>query len=168
MALKIPNYSGFAEVAESIVERGYIWDNIRLKGGAYGGGCGFLRNNTMYMYSYRDPQIERTMEVFKRVGDYLAKTEFTKSEFERFAIGSASELLKPKKNKTVNLAVLSQAILERNLERETELVKQRLNCTPEDIRRIGETIAAGIDTASFTTLGGEAVEKIYGKCEKLM
>jgi hypothetical protein len=168
MALKMPDYSGFAEVAESIVERGYIWDNIRLKGGAYGGGCGFLRNNTMYMYSYRDPQIERTMEVFKRVGDYLAKTEFTKSEFERFAIGSASELLKPKKNKTVNLTVLSQAILERNLERETELVKQRLNCTPEDIRRIGEVIADRVDTSVFATLGGDEVEKIYGKCEKLM
>jgi hypothetical protein len=168
MALKISEYSGFAEVAESIIERGYIWDNIRLQGGAYGGGCGFLRNNTMYMYSYRDPQLEKTVELFKRVGDYLAKIKFAKGEFERFAIGSASELMKPVKNKTINLTVLSQAILERSKDRETEIVKQRISCTPKDIQRIGEMLTDRVNEATFTTLGGDEVEKMYGNCEKLI
>jgi hypothetical protein len=169
VALKMPCYNGFAEVAESIIERGYIWDNIRLKGGAYGGGCGFLRNNTMYLYSYRDPQLKATMETFKRVGDYLSTLKLTESEFERFAIGSISELLKPRKNKTVNLTVLSQAILERSLDTETELVKQRLGCTQSDIRALGKTISDKINSAALTstTLGGNGIAAWYEKYESL-
>ena len=37
--------SGVLRVAKQIVTSEYIWDNIRLKGGAYGGGCGFLNGN---------------------------------------------------------------------------------------------------------------------------
>lgn len=170
LALKIPCYNGFMEVAESIIEKGYIWDKIRLEGGAYGGGCRFLRNNSMYMYSYRDPQLQKTIAAFNRVGQYLSELKLTKSEFERFAIGSAAELLKPVKNKTVNLRVLSQVLLGREYDKELENVRERLECSPDNIREIGLMLMENMDKAQSVSFGGDRIKDCFGadNCTRLV
>lgn len=157
LALKLPYYKGSFALAQAMIESGYIWDKIRLEGGAYGGGCAFLRNGTMYMYSYRDPQLEKTKQVFKNVGRYLSTLDISDSEFNRFAIGAAAPLLKPVKNKTVNLRVLTQALLNRTYDDEKELVKSRLACTLDDIRQIGTLIEDNISKAEIVSFGSKAV-----------
>ena len=58
----------------------YLWQNIRVKGGAYGCMSNFNRIGEGYFVSYRDPNLERTMEIYEGVADYLRT--FTVSDFD--------------------------------------------------------------------------------------
>lgn len=54
-------YDSSLSVLKIIFSYGYLWENVRVKGGAYGAMCSFLRNGTCYMSSYRDPNLMRHM-----------------------------------------------------------------------------------------------------------
>ena len=44
---------------------GYIWDNIRVLGGAYGGSAGFShQSGRIFFSSYRDPNILETLKCY--------------------------------------------------------------------------------------------------------
>ena len=59
------NYTGALKVLKVIFSYDYLWNNIRVKGGAYGCMSGFSRNGDMYMVSYRDPNLKKTNEIYE-------------------------------------------------------------------------------------------------------
>lgn len=158
LALKLPYYDGAMEAASQILRRGYLWDRIRLEGGAYSGGCGITRNGTMYIYSYRDPRYEKTYEVFRNAGRYLAETDMGDNELRRYVTGSLCSLFKPVKENAVNSRVLTQVLLERDHDTERELIGQQLECDMDDVRRIGGLIDENMDAAAYASVGGAALK----------
>ena len=50
------------------------------------------RNGDVCFLSYRDPNLERTLEVYRGVTDYLKKFELDERGMTRFVIGAFSEL----------------------------------------------------------------------------
>ena len=53
-------YNGKMQVLKTILTLEYLWTHIRIQGGAYGCGCNFQRNGSIYFYSYRDPNLKNT------------------------------------------------------------------------------------------------------------
>ena len=57
---------------------GYLWDNVRVVGGAYGGSARFSPTTGRIMYvSYRDPNLKGTLDIYDRAGDALSKAEIS-------------------------------------------------------------------------------------------
>ena len=55
------------------LRKGYLWDNVRAKNGAYGVSTSLDQTDgTLYMVSYRDPQLLKTIEVYDNAGGYLS------------------------------------------------------------------------------------------------
>jgi hypothetical protein len=53
---------------------GYLWDNVRVMGGAYGGFCNFNPNTGLFSFlSYRDPNLHKTLQIYDGCADYLTK-----------------------------------------------------------------------------------------------
>ena len=161
LAFKIPYYNGAMSVVSDIIQRSYIWDKIRLEGGAYGGGCGFDRDKTVYISSYRDPQLERTEKVFRSLGAYLEELKLSDSELNRFVLGNIARLMKPVKNKSINRYVLSQFVLNKTYDRELEYVQERLLCTGEDINKVGGMLKDCVNKGAFVTFGGENIKSYF-------
>ena len=67
------SYNGNLKILSVIMNYEYLWSNIRVKGGAYGCMSGFFRNGDSYFVSYRDPNLEKTNEVYEGVTEYLWK-----------------------------------------------------------------------------------------------
>ena len=44
-------------VMSGILNKGYLWDNVRVVNGAYGCYLVSLLNKVIYLVSYRDPNI---------------------------------------------------------------------------------------------------------------
>jgi len=53
-------------VLKQLLTYTFLLPSIREKGGAYGAGCQVSENGIISMYSYRDPQVEKTYENFER------------------------------------------------------------------------------------------------------
>ena len=52
------DFGGFS-VAARALSLGYLWDNVRVAGGAYGGGCAFNPISGGFAFSsYRDPNLQ--------------------------------------------------------------------------------------------------------------
>ena len=66
-------FSGSLRIAAHILSLGYLWNEIRVQGGAYGTGLSVRQEGGMSCYSYRDPSPERSLSVYRQMADYVEK-----------------------------------------------------------------------------------------------
>lgn len=76
-------------VARKYLNTTYLWERIRVQGGAYGGFCTFdLNSGVFLLLSYRDPNIEKTLDSFSGIAEFLKNLELSAEELERTIIGT--------------------------------------------------------------------------------
>jgi len=84
---------GSALVITRYLQTAWLWEKIRVQGGAYGGMCSFdMRSGTFVFASYRDPNLENSLEIYKATGDYLKTLELSEDELTRALIGAIGQL----------------------------------------------------------------------------
>lgn len=84
---------GSVSVITKMLSRDYMWQNVRVLGGAYGGMIGFSISSGVVNYlSWRDPNIIKTLEIFANAADYLKSLEMTNDELEKAIIGAMGDL----------------------------------------------------------------------------
>lgn len=65
----------------------YIVPKIRFQYGAYSAGlCSFEIYNTLFCYSYMDPNVKKSIEVFEGISDYVKDAELTEEEFKGYIL----------------------------------------------------------------------------------
>ncbi len=132
----------------------YLWERVRVQGGAYGGFCIFDSISGVFSYvSYRDPNLLRTVETYDGAGRYLRDAELSREEIERNIIGAVGTLdayqLPDAKGFTSLLRYLVGETDELRQRRRDEL----LSTTAEDFRRFGETLDAVAGQGRVVVLG---------------
>jgi len=66
---------------------------VRVMGGAYGGYSSLdLASGLLLLLSYRDPNLERTIEVYRKVSNYLKSATVSDEEIHRAIIGTIGEV----------------------------------------------------------------------------
>lgn len=93
-------YNGYFKVLSNVLDYGYLWKNIREKGGAYGCMYRANRNGLISLVSYRDPKLKETNEVFDKIPEYLRSFNADEREMKKYIIGAISTLDVPKTPKT--------------------------------------------------------------------
>ena len=83
-------YSGVIPVLANILNYGYLWNEIRVQGGAYGCGFSGQDSGSTFLYSYRDPQPGRSLEVFAGAPEFLRAFCAAKSDLTGFILSSVS------------------------------------------------------------------------------
>jgi len=78
-----------------ILSYDYLWLNVRVKGGAYGCGGGFLRNGNVYFSSFRDPNLKETNEIYEKIPEYIRSFHANERDMTKYIIGTVSELDTP-------------------------------------------------------------------------
>jgi len=154
------NYTGAMKVLANILDD-YLYEEIRIKGGAYGMGASFGRNGGMYFYSYRDPHVANTYQVFKNAADYVRKLNLSKSDMEKFILGTIRSFDRPATNANKGFAATVTHILGvdddmRQKERD-EILTADL-CT---IKNLADMLEAAISQNNICTVGSEAAINQY-------
>lgn len=89
------SYTGHMQVLKTMMQTDYLWNNVRVRGGAYGSFFAVERAGNIIISSYRDPHISRTYEVFDGIENYLKGVELDKETLNKFIIGTISALDMP-------------------------------------------------------------------------
>lgn len=79
--------NGADYVVSRALSNSYLHDNIRAKGGAYGDGIN-VSANMVYMFSYRDPNLDKTFEVYENAYDWLRTRDFKEEDLNSLIIGA--------------------------------------------------------------------------------
>jgi Zn-dependent M16 (insulinase) family peptidase len=86
-------FHGGALVAARWLRNGWLWDRVRVQGGAYGCLCGFdHRTGVFTTVSYRDPNTVRTLEAYDGCAAFLREVAADSAERQRAIIGAAGDL----------------------------------------------------------------------------
>jgi hypothetical protein len=86
-------FHGSAAVITRFIRTAWLWDQVRVQGGAYGAFCLFDRlSGTLTFVSYRDPNLERTLGAFDETSRFLKKTDLGESELTKAIIGAIGDL----------------------------------------------------------------------------
>ena len=83
-------YSGSLLVLKSVLAMDYLWNRVRVQGGAYGAFFGINRSGDLYMASYRDPNLRKTIEAYNEACRYIETMDVSKRELEKYIIGTIS------------------------------------------------------------------------------
>lgn len=90
-------YTGAWAVASRALTYDFLWNEVRVKGGAYGVGFSATYSGNMRFYSYRDPHIDETIERFEQSAAYLRAFNPSKTEMDGFVVSSTAGFDTPKK-----------------------------------------------------------------------
>jgi Zn-dependent M16 (insulinase) family peptidase len=84
---------GSALVITRYLQTAWLWDKIRVQGGAYGGMCSFDQRSGAFTFaSYRDPNLEKSIATYMATGAYLKQLRLGGSELTRAIIGAIGQL----------------------------------------------------------------------------
>ncbi len=93
---KLDTYDPEVHVLTHILTYGWLWNEVRVKGGAYGTGIGANSNACMTAYSYRDPNPIQALQSFKSCNifnDAIQSEEFDLDSYIIGALASSMPLL---------------------------------------------------------------------------
>lgn len=152
------SYTGALQILKVILSYDYLWQNIRVKGGAYGCMSNFTRVGDGYFVSYRDPNLKRTNEVYEGVVDYLKGFTVSDRDMTKYIIGTMSNIDQPltpaaKGERSMNLYMNKVSA---DMIREER--NQILDATQEDIRSLSRVAEAILKAGQICVIGSE--EKI--------
>lgn len=147
--------TGSLKVLQTIAGLDYLWNNVRVKGGAYGVMCNFFKNGNTYFTSYRDPNLKETIETYNKLYDYLKTFHADDRDMTKYIIGTISSMDVPltpmNKGMRAVVAYLSN-ISYKDLQKEREEV---LNTTDEDIRNLAQLVHKVLTQDNICVVGNE-------------
>lgn len=86
------NYHGGMLMLKTVLSMDYLWSKVRVQNGAYGCFCDFRRSGNMFFVSYRDPNIDQTLELYKEIPSYLEVLQLSDRELLQYLIGTISQM----------------------------------------------------------------------------
>jgi Zn-dependent M16 (insulinase) family peptidase len=148
--------SGAHLVARAYLRTSWLWDKVRVQGGAYGGQCMFNRYSGDFTFvSYRDPNLLATLDIYDRTAEFLKRADLGEAELTRNIIGTIGEI------DTYRLPdAKGFASMQRYLIGDTDAARQRmreeiLSTTAADIRNFGDAMAQVAAKGRVVVLGSE-------------
>jgi len=131
-------FCGSLWLAGSILSLDYLWNRVRVQGGAYGAGMQIDRSGNVYSYSYRDPTPGKTLLADGEAAGFLRSFAENGDVLDGYIIAALNELnplLSPRDKGALADARLMTGYTREESER---IRKEVLNTTPAQLAACGE------------------------------
>lgn len=165
-------YTGALDVLQVIFSYDYLWNNLRVLGGAYGCMFRYGRSGLIGMVSYRDPHLQRTMDVYRKASEYVRQFHCSDRDFTKYIIGAVAKLdapLTPQSEGAVSFAFWQMGLKDADLQKEKDEV---LGCTQEKIRQLYPYIDAITEADALAVVGSrekiDGAEQLFGSVRDLI
>lgn len=150
---------GTWSVASNALSYDYLWNEIRVKGGAY--GCGFRSPSPRHasFYTYRDPAVDPSLARIEAAGDWLASFDPDADTFEGFIVSCVSGMDAPLKPYALTKRRNAEYFCKTPSGKRAERRQQMLKSTPDALRALAADISRIAREAPACVFAGrEAIE----------
>ena len=148
-------FSGAFNVLRTIMAYDYLWNNVRVEGGAYGCFANFTMSGLCSLVSFRDPHINNTLRIYRELADYVENFECSDRQMNQFIIGAISDIDVPQTASgegKANLVYFMTGVDEKDRQKTRDEI---LSCSIEDIRSLAERIKAAFEKEYICVVGAE-------------
>lgn len=164
-------YTGALKVLRVMMGYDYLWTQVRVKGGAYGCMCQFGKSGESYFVSYRDPNLEKTIETYEKAADYIEHYEADERTMTQYIIGAVSEMDMPLTPSAKGNYSLAGYLTHYDFERVQRERDELLATDADTIRGLARYIRAFMKDECLCVVGNEEKikeqEKLFAKIEYL-
>lgn len=151
-------YNGALRVIENILTLDYLWNKVRVIGGAYGINVNVLKDGSVYISSYRDPKLAETLKAYDNMSNYLKDFQGAEREIVKYILGTISRLdfpLTPSMISEISDSRYFAGITYEDLQKERDEI---LSLNIETVKAFSEFFEKGMEENYICVLGNE--EKI--------
>ncbi len=150
--------NGKLDVLKNILQSDYLWNNIRVQGGAYGA---YMADNDgdILLYSYRDPNLKTTIDTFNKIPEYLKNFDADAKQMTDYIVGTIGQFDNSFDNSTP-FAISDTAdymyftnTTQSDLQKEKEDI---LSTSKEDIKNSAPLMDAILKQNYICVVGGKA------------
>ncbi len=146
----------------------WLWDKIRVQGGAYGAFSSFDRFSGSFAFvSYRDPNVERTLSIYDDTARYLQNIDLGPQELERGIIGAIGDLDVYQLPAAKGSSSFYRHLIGDTRELRQQMREEMLATNIDDFRALGAVMAKVAESGNICLLGGAAVEE-FAKTKNIL
>ena len=157
-------FHGSLLLAANILTFSWLWNQVRVLGGAY--GCGFQvdRFGNLFSYSFRDPTPDRTLTVDGGAPAFLRSFLDSGEDLDKYIISTLNDLNPLQSPRDKGAVADIRFFSGYTRERAEQLRREILQTGPEDLERAADLLEIFSKNGAVSVVAsGEALEK----CEEL-
>lgn len=154
-------YHGSSRVISNYLRTSWLWEKVRVQGGAYGGSCWLERLSGLFVFSsYRDPNLLGTLENYDLTARFLRDVDLSAEELTKSIIGVIGDIdaymLPDAKGYT---AMVWHLLGESDATRQ-QIRDEALSTTVDDFRKFADALDAANQRGLVVVMGSpEAIGK---------
>jgi hypothetical protein len=165
--------AGGVYVATKYLDAVYLWEQVRVMGGAYGGYSSLdLASGLLLLLSYRDPNLERTIDIYRGVAEFLKSSGVPKEEIQKSIIGTIGDVDSYQLPDAKGFNALMNELTGYTQEARQSIRDQILAADADDFRRLGAMIEEALQRSMTVALAaperiGKALPALPSPVERL-
>lgn len=161
---------GSALVTTKYLRATYLWDKIRVQGGAYGAYSLFDTHSGVFTFlSYRDPNLLATLQAYDGAAEFLRSIELSEGELTKAIIGTISDLDAYLLPDAKGWASMTRHLIGYSDEMRQRIRDDVLSTTAADFHAFGDALAEGMRKAEIVVLGSaDAIARVNAEKQGLL
>lgn len=150
-------FHGSAHVICRYLRNSWLWDRVRVQGGAYGAMCLLDRlSGILSFVSYRDPNIGTTLKAFDQSARFLREIALSKEELTKAIIGAIGDIDQYQFPDAKGYTSMVRYLVGDTDETLQRIREEVLGTTVKDFRRFADVLVGIRDTGLIKVLGSES------------
>lgn len=150
------DYNGSMITLSNIMRTEYLWNNVRVLGGAYGCMNKVTKQGDVVFTSYRDPNLKTTSDTYLNAANFIEEFNADERTLRKFIIGAISGVDRPLTTGETVTRELVLYITENTYEDRKKNRTELLNTTVDDIHKLGTAYREAMDMGNICVVGSKS------------
>ncbi len=158
-------FHGSAHVVARYLRNAWLWERIRMQGGAYGAFCLLDRlTGVVTFVSYRDPNLSKTLDGFDQSAQFLADLDLSEDELTKGIIGTIGDIDQYRLPDAKGYTSMARYLSGETDEERQRMREEVLGTTKADFKAFGRVLEAAREKGLVKVLGSqEAIQQALEK-----
>ena len=146
---------GGIAVVQKVIDDKILYPELRVKNSAYGGYTAMFIDYVLGCYSYRDPKVSETFDVYQSTGDVLRNLEISESELAGYITSVYGSLTHPVGPLSAAIIGINDVVRGENTYDETmKMIRDIKAFKPEDIAKYADLADAMVSESGARVTAG--------------
>ena len=152
---------GSINVINNYLGTTWLWEKVRVQGGAYGGFSLFdMNSGTFTFLSYRDPNLLKTIENYDKTVDFLAGLDLSTDELKKSIIGTIGTMDTYQLPDAKGWTSMTRYLINYTDDERQRIRDEVLSTTERDFKKFSHVLSKLNEVGEVVVLGSlDAIEK---------
>ena len=152
------DYNGAMAVLKNILYTDYLWNRVRVLGGAYGCFSTIDQDGSTLLCSYRDPQLKNTLKAYTGIDKYIENIKDDEFALNKYILGSVKNMDYPFTPESAGRYITKNYIIHNTDEMRQQIREEILTVTYDKIRKYADL---------YRQLNSKKVEVTFGNAQTI-